>query len=464
VYFWQKGWGDMGIKLAILALFLFISQLAMGQAAPSEITNADVISMTKAGIGEQTIILAIQRGPVKFDTSPQALITLKTAGVSDQVLDAILVTVNSKEKTGTEINSVNAAALLQKALNAMGPREKIAAIQSFRWTANVDQHTQGRTISFERETVRVYPDRVYTGVKAATRPLQKQVITPEFNYRNAGTMIVAVPPADLDNIRAGFQFEWTYIAQHADDYSVSVVGDKHGDNTDIERLKISKLGKDVIWDIDSHTGRLLSATLSSASGDVVTEYSDWRLVDGVYFPFKRHTTDSSSVTDFTVTDFEVNPTIDEHLFQPPAQSPSQSLTLTVLQSQSVPYIQESGGGISTSCNIVGAANTSAYANTVGTNTFGNATTNSTQQMSCNSYDTTVRWPHVLNVMFAEASDGNSYMFACDAAWRWSKCVPLQAGQVFNARFTNKGLEVEAFNTKGKEENPTYRILQSKSLH
>ncbi len=33
--------------------------------------------MTKAGIGEQTIILTIQRGPVKFDTSPQALIDLK---------------------------------------------------------------------------------------------------------------------------------------------------------------------------------------------------------------------------------------------------------------------------------------------------------------------------------------------------------------------------------------------------
>ena len=143
-------------------------------------------------------------------------------------------------------------------------------------------------------------------------------------------------------------------------------------------------------------------------------------------------------------------------------TPSQGLTLKVLQVQSVPYIQESGGGISTSCSIVGTANTSAYASTFGNSTYGNATTSSNQQMSCDSYDTTVQWPHVLNVMFAEASDGNSYIFACDRAWRWSKCVPLQAGQVFNARFTEKGLEVQAFNTKGKEENPTYHVLQSKS--
>ena len=73
----------MRIRLAVLALFLLVSRLATGQAAPVQITNSDVISMTKAGIGEQTIILAIQRGPVKFDTSPQALIALKTGGVSD---------------------------------------------------------------------------------------------------------------------------------------------------------------------------------------------------------------------------------------------------------------------------------------------------------------------------------------------------------------------------------------------
>jgi hypothetical protein len=136
--------------------------------------------------------------------------------------------------------------------------------------------------------------------------------------------------------------------------------------------------------------------------------------------------------------------------------------LKILQEQSVPYTQESGGGISTSCNIVGTANTSAYVNAYGSSAYGNATTNSNQRMSCNSYDTTIRWPHVLNVMFAQASDGNSYIIACDRAWRWSKCVPLRAGDAFKAHFTEKGIEVEAINTKGKEENPTYHILQSKS--
>ena len=98
----------------------------------------------------------------------------------------------------------------------------------------------------------------------------------------------------------------------------------------------------------------------------------------------------------TIAEYEINPAIDEKLFQPPAQAPSQGLTLKVQQEQSVPYVQQSGGGISTNCSIVGSANTSAYANTVGNSTYGNATTSSSQHMNCNSYDTTVRWPHVLN--------------------------------------------------------------------
>jgi hypothetical protein len=453
----------MRIRLAVLALFLLVSRLATGQAAPVQITNSDVISMTKAGIGEQTIILAIQRGPVKFDTSPQALIALKTGGVSDQVLNAILASVNGKGQISAEAQSAAAQALFQKALDAIGPHDKTALIHSYRWRGQVIQSTQGKNTSFERETVRIYPDKVYTSLKAATGPLQKQVITPEFNYRTAGTMTVAVPPTDLEAARTGFEFEVIYIAQHADAYTVTFAEDKHGENGDVGKLKISKSGKEVVWEIDTHTGRLLSAIQSSASGDVVTEYSDWQLVDGVYVPFKRHVTEPARSSDFTISDYALNPTIDESLFQPPNQSPSQGLTLKVLQEQSVPYTQESGGGVSTSCNIVGNANTSGYANTAGNSTFGNATTTSNQHMSCNSYDTTVRWPHVLNVMFAEASDGNSYMFACDRAWRWSKCVSLQAGQVFNARFTDKGLEVEAFSTKGKEENPTYHVLQSKSL-
>ena len=331
----------MTIRLAAFALCLFVSQLAIGQASPAEITNSDVISMTKAGIGEHTIILAIQRGPAKFDTSPQALIRLKEAGVSDQVLNEMLASDKATSRTSSD-----------------------------------------------------------------QQPNQTQNSTGNAN------------PANSSDVARAASFRSECDSGNMD--SCANLGFYY------------RMG----WGVPEDPSQATTLIKKACDGG-----------SAIGCRFQKVYSSSASPSEQNGI---------------PTENASQGLTLKVLQEQSVPYTQESGGGISTSCNIVGTANTSAYVNTYGNSAYGNATTNSNQRMTCNSYDTTIRWPHVLNVMFVEASDGNSYIIACDAAWAWSKCVPLRAGDTFNARFTNRGLEVAAFDTKGKEKNPTYQILQSKS--
>jgi len=56
-----------------------MSQPQKGEKKP--LTNADVISMVKAGLAESTVVLAIQHSATNFDTSPEALISLKSQGV-----------------------------------------------------------------------------------------------------------------------------------------------------------------------------------------------------------------------------------------------------------------------------------------------------------------------------------------------------------------------------------------------
>jgi len=54
------------------------------------LTNADVVGMVKAGLSDDVILEKIRRSPVAFDVSTEALVSLKTAGVSDQVVKALL--------------------------------------------------------------------------------------------------------------------------------------------------------------------------------------------------------------------------------------------------------------------------------------------------------------------------------------------------------------------------------------
>lgn len=78
------------IILSALSASVFCMVPLVASAATKPLTNADVITMLKAGLPENTIILSIQQTEAKFDTSPQSLILLKKQGVSTKVLDVML--------------------------------------------------------------------------------------------------------------------------------------------------------------------------------------------------------------------------------------------------------------------------------------------------------------------------------------------------------------------------------------
>ena len=69
------------VGLALLAAF------AMAQTA---MTNEQVIKMAKAGLPEDTILVAINGQPGNFTTNADALIALKSAGVTDKVIGAMI--------------------------------------------------------------------------------------------------------------------------------------------------------------------------------------------------------------------------------------------------------------------------------------------------------------------------------------------------------------------------------------
>jgi hypothetical protein len=65
--------------------------VATGTArSPETLTNETVISLVRAGLGPETIEANIGAAPGTYDTSTNALITLKQAGVPDSVIAAML--------------------------------------------------------------------------------------------------------------------------------------------------------------------------------------------------------------------------------------------------------------------------------------------------------------------------------------------------------------------------------------
>ncbi len=436
-------------------------------------TVNDVIKLSKGGLGDDLIIQQIVSKGKRFDLSTDQLLQLKAAHVSDRVIQVMIdptkqiaspgkstvppappkPTQPTAETNWEESPNTDAHKLVEKALNAIGPMDKLTSITAVRMLMTSTQSHSGSTKTFQVERTASYPDRLYIELHNGTEPATAIVITPQSVYSQIAGQSKGTPSAGVvEDYRTGLKFDSPYIAQHISEFTSSYEGRDMVGEQQCDKVRIShNSGKAETWCIDSD-GRVLRKSGMSSFGEYSTEFSDFRSVDGVNLPFHRHSTNGDGTTDTTVASYQLNPPryeMSAALFDPPPSQPTSAASFTqptstglrirVLEEKSVPYVQRLGGGPSTSCYISG------------------------NRLNCDSYDTTINWPHVLNVMLVEASDGNAYLIACDRAWAWSKCVPLRVGETFDARQTTKGMAVRGVNAKGKESEPTYAILQSKVL-
>jgi hypothetical protein len=73
------------------------------------LTNDDILTMTKQGLDAPVIVKAIQIGDNNFDVSAQALVDLKSAGVSQVVMEAMLSPRGGQPPVATEVVHAPAA-------------------------------------------------------------------------------------------------------------------------------------------------------------------------------------------------------------------------------------------------------------------------------------------------------------------------------------------------------------------
>lgn len=92
----------MKTRLFFLSILLLLS--GIGYAQTERLTNKSIIDMVKAGFSEELIVTKIKTSEANFDTSIDALKDLKSKGVSEKIIMAVM---NGKETQ----NSVQSNAL-----------------------------------------------------------------------------------------------------------------------------------------------------------------------------------------------------------------------------------------------------------------------------------------------------------------------------------------------------------------
>ena len=107
---------------AVVLLSLALASPAFSQSSAEVLTNATVISLTEAHLGEALIIDKIRTSSCEFDVSTNGLLSLKKAGVADAVVQAMI-------QVSTPEANVTATKMAANPNNPQGPHD--AGIYSF---------------------------------------------------------------------------------------------------------------------------------------------------------------------------------------------------------------------------------------------------------------------------------------------------------------------------------------------
>jgi hypothetical protein len=76
------------ITIFVLSLVLFGTSAVSAQS--EKLTNADVIQLSRSGLGKELIVNKIKTSPSSFDVSVNGLVELKNAGVDDVVVGVMM--------------------------------------------------------------------------------------------------------------------------------------------------------------------------------------------------------------------------------------------------------------------------------------------------------------------------------------------------------------------------------------
>ena len=85
-------------SLSIAVIVTLAVSIGWAQSQTNPLTDDDIIRMTKSGLGESTILAVMQASPAGFDISPNALISMKSAGVTQNVVNAVVAAGINKSK------------------------------------------------------------------------------------------------------------------------------------------------------------------------------------------------------------------------------------------------------------------------------------------------------------------------------------------------------------------------------
>jgi len=287
-----------------------------------KVTAADVQRVAKKHVRPQDLAILVVGKSADFDRPLSSFGPVTTLDIT------IPPPPGEKKAATTDATKAAGRVLFSKAALAIGPAEKVAAVKDLTTKGKATVKTPQGEMELGITTQAVFPDRLRSEIQTPMGGMN-QVLAP------AGAFIASpmgnqdLPGSMRDEMLKQLQRSPVFLAQKANDpkLSVSAAGKEKVGEIEAQILDIAYEKLEVKWFVDPATGRLLrtshSGTGPAGPATVITDYADFRPVDGLTLPFLHEVSQNGQKAQtLKVEEIRLNTGFDPKSFEKPAPKPA----------------------------------------------------------------------------------------------------------------------------------------------
>jgi zinc protease len=288
-----------------------------------KVTAADVKRVAAKYVHRDQLAVLVVGNTKEFDKPLSSLGTVKEIDITIPPPPGV------KEEAGEKPTASNeeGKALAAKVIAAIGGEEKLATVKAVKAKLTLTQKTPQGDFPMQMETVIVYPDHLHAEMQTPGGTMDI-VVTPEVGFMSMGGEARDFPAPQKAETLAQIKRDPVFIASHWKDSNMffRAGGTEKVGDIDARILDVNAAGTFLRWFVDPQTGHILKETYQTlaqggpAQGE--TDMDNWKPIAGLTLPLVRHNKQNgqdSSTAEYTA--LELNPTVDQKLFEKPASKP-----------------------------------------------------------------------------------------------------------------------------------------------
>jgi zinc protease len=283
-----------------------------------KVTAADVARVARKHVHRDQLAVLVVGKPADFDKP------LATYGAVTKLDIAIPPPPGEKKAAATDVTKAAGRELLRKAAAAFGSADTLAGVKDVRVKGRFTMKTPQGDMTLQADVVMAYPDRMYQQIQSPMGAVT-MVVAPSGSFMSNPMGTQDMPGSMKEEMAKALRRSSIAVARKAadPDLAVSLGGKEKVGEVEAAVLDISYEGMEVRWFVDPSTGRLLRASYQTVGpqgpGTRVSDYSDFRPVEGLTLPFKEEVTfQGEKAQTLVIEELKLNSSPDPKLFEKPA--------------------------------------------------------------------------------------------------------------------------------------------------